>query len=303
MQALRAAPAAGVAASASTSGRLAAPPAARRRAPAPAPARPPTTAARATQAERAREAAADGGKTVLVKTAAPGEQMPFPWGEKDPYRLPVSIERIKRLLLGNGWEKPWVDQIVDRVMKGTLKTTEERAKGVVDYLASVGLRQDEICNMACISVVLLGLNPETRLAPMVAYLQRRGVSRECVPDLLLAHPRVFEYRVSADESAAAVSKGAARIQVDAVPEAVMAAARGAGGGGKRGAAQAAAAAAMATVAAGGGAGERPSIAVNYFREGASFLASPVSPAPPMPSMPTMVAAAAAAAATAATPSA
>ena len=125
------------------------------------------------------------------------------------------------------------------------------------------------------------------------------MSRECVPDLLLAHPRVFEYRVSADESAAAVSKGAARIQVDAVPEAVMAAARGAGGGGKRGAAQAAVA--MATVAAGGGAGERPSIVVNSFREGASFLASPVSPAPPMPSMPTMVAAAAAVAA--ATPSA
>lgn len=30
-----------------------------------------------------------------------------------------------------GWEKPWVEQIVDRIMKGTLKTTEERAKGVV----------------------------------------------------------------------------------------------------------------------------------------------------------------------------
>ena len=45
----------------------------------------------------------------------------------------------------------------------------------LDYLQSVGLRQDEICNMASISVVLLGLNPETRLRPVVEYLHKRGV--------------------------------------------------------------------------------------------------------------------------------
>jgi hypothetical protein len=30
-----------------------------------------------------------------------------------------------------GWEKPWVEQIIDRIMKGSLKTTEERTQGVV----------------------------------------------------------------------------------------------------------------------------------------------------------------------------
>ncbi len=85
----------------------------------------------------------------------------------------------------------------------------------IQYLASVGLKQDEvggdrecdsaasmrlagahvlrtasrtaafasallpwcvqICNMASISVVLLGLNPETRVAAVVEYLRRRGV--------------------------------------------------------------------------------------------------------------------------------
>jgi hypothetical protein len=39
-----------------------------------------------------------------------------------------------------------------------------RAPPQIDYLASIGLQQDQICNMASISVVLLGLNPETRLA-------------------------------------------------------------------------------------------------------------------------------------------
>ncbi len=77
--------------------------------------------------------------------------------EKDPYRLPVSIERLQRMLRGKGslslqhaenlrthtgmtscaascaagWEKPWVEQIVDRIMKNMLRTTEERAVAVV----------------------------------------------------------------------------------------------------------------------------------------------------------------------------
>jgi hypothetical protein len=30
-----------------------------------------------------------------------------------------------------GWEKAWVEQIIDRVMKGMLKTTEDRTTAVV----------------------------------------------------------------------------------------------------------------------------------------------------------------------------
>jgi hypothetical protein len=37
------------------------------------------------------------GKAVIVKNT-PGE-MPFPWSEKDPYKLPVSIDRVQKLLL------------------------------------------------------------------------------------------------------------------------------------------------------------------------------------------------------------
>ncbi|KAF8059703.1 hypothetical protein HT031_005111 [Scenedesmus sp. PABB004] len=181
-------------------------------------------------------------KTVVQKIT-PGE-VPFPWSEKDPYRLPVSIERVQKMLVMLGWEKPWVEQIVDRVMKGMLKTTEERCKGVIDYLSSIGLRQDEICNMASISVVLLGLNPETRLAPVVAYCEARGVPRGSVADLVLRHPRIFEYKVSPEGKF--LVKGAARIQVDAVPLPDGSAAT----------------------------------AVNYFRENTSFLGSPVSPMPP-----------------------
>lgn len=48
----------------------------------------------------------------------------------------------------------------------------------IDILRSVGLRQDEICNMASISVVLLGLNPDTRIKPVIEYLRDRGVPSE-----------------------------------------------------------------------------------------------------------------------------
>eukprot|EP00877_Chromochloris_zofingiensis_P010677 jgi/Chrzof1/5863/Cz16g18160.t1 len=183
-------------------------------------------------------------KTVIVKTT-PGE-MPFPWSEKDPYRLPVSIDRVQKMLITLGWEKPWVEQIVDRMMKGMLKTTEERAQAVINYLSSIGLQQDEICNMASISVVLLGLNPDTRLKPVVQYLEARGVPDASVPDLVLKHPRIFEYKVSEDGKV--LAKHAARIQVDVVPLPDGSKACG----------------------------------VNYFREGASFIGSPVAPMPPAP---------------------
>lgn len=39
----------------------------------------------------------------MVKNT-PGE-MPFPWSEKDPYKLPVSIDRVQKLLLQQGeWD-------------------------------------------------------------------------------------------------------------------------------------------------------------------------------------------------------
>lgn len=43
---------------------------------------------------------AAGTKTVLVKTT-PGD-LPLPWSEKDPYKLPMSIDRVQRLLLSYG---------------------------------------------------------------------------------------------------------------------------------------------------------------------------------------------------------
>jgi hypothetical protein len=83
-------------------------------------------------AAAATEQPSEGTKTLIQK--APGAaEMPFPWTEKDPYRLPVSIDRVQRMLLGLGWEKPWVEQIIDRVMKGMLRTNEERAKAVVRF--------------------------------------------------------------------------------------------------------------------------------------------------------------------------
>lgn len=38
---------------------------------------------------------------VVIQKTAPGE-MPFPWSEKDPYKLPVAIERVQKLLITKG---------------------------------------------------------------------------------------------------------------------------------------------------------------------------------------------------------
>ncbi|KAI8462539.1 MAG: hypothetical protein J3K34DRAFT_447696 [Monoraphidium minutum] len=196
------------------------------------------------RAAAATEQPSEGTKTLIQK-AAPGD-LPFPWSEKDPYKLPVSIDRVQRMLITLGWEKPWVEQIIDRVMKGMLRTNEERCKAVIDYLASIGLQQDQICNMASISVVLLGVNPDTRLRPVVEYVAARGVPKDQVADVVLKNPRIFEYKVMEDGKA--LQKGAARIQVDALP--------------------------LPT--------GQVAVAVNYFREGTSFVGAPVSPLPPAP---------------------
>jgi hypothetical protein len=42
----------------------------------------------------------DGSRTIMQKNT-PGE-MPFPWSEKDPYRLPVAIERVQQHLVAKG---------------------------------------------------------------------------------------------------------------------------------------------------------------------------------------------------------
>lgn len=39
-------------------------------------------------------------KTIVQKTL-PGD-VPFPWSEKDPYRLPVSIDRVQKMLITLG---------------------------------------------------------------------------------------------------------------------------------------------------------------------------------------------------------
>jgi hypothetical protein len=44
----------------------------------------------------------EGSRTAIIKNTE--GDLPFPWSEKDPYALPVSIDRVQRMLLGlGGW--------------------------------------------------------------------------------------------------------------------------------------------------------------------------------------------------------
>lgn len=53
--------------------------------------------------------------------------------------LCLVLRQPDELFVCAGWEKPWVEQIVDRIMKGMLKTTEERTQGVVSAGAKADL--------------------------------------------------------------------------------------------------------------------------------------------------------------------
>lgn len=52
-----------------------------------------------------------------------------------------------------------------------------------------------VCLSVSLFQVLLGLNPETRIKPVIEYVKSRGVDAGAVPELLLQHPRIFEYKV------------------------------------------------------------------------------------------------------------
>lgn len=52
-------------------------------------------------AAAATDSAADSNMKTIVQKTLPGD-LPFPWSEKDPYRLPVSIDRVQKMLITLG---------------------------------------------------------------------------------------------------------------------------------------------------------------------------------------------------------
>jgi hypothetical protein len=138
-----------------------------------------------------------------------------------------------------------VEQITDRIMKKQLRTTPARTTEVIDFLKGLGLQQDEICNMAFISIPLLGLSPTKQLQPVINYLRERGVPDEAMANLVFKHPKLLEYRRTDDptELSRPSTNMRARVRVDVVP-----------------------------LPDGSKAAN-----VTYFRKGAAFTSAPISP--------------------------
>lgn len=175
---------------------------------------------------------------------------PIPYTDRDPYALPREITSIQAQLKSLGWNREWVEQITDRIMKKQLRTTSARTTEVIEYLQSLGLQQDEICNMAFISIPLLGLSPQKQLQPVVEYLTTRGVPKDAVAGLVFKHPKLFEYRPTedGDEMSRKSTDFRARVRVDVVP-----------------------------LPDGSKAAN-----VSYYRTGTAFTSSPISPWSPPP---------------------
>jgi hypothetical protein len=62
-------------------------------------------------------------KTIVQKTL-PGD-VPFPWSEKDPYRLPVSIDRVQKMLITLG-ERRGGDLVIVGPFGGGVQGASER---------------------------------------------------------------------------------------------------------------------------------------------------------------------------------
>lgn len=53
------------------------------------------------QCAAATDSAQSGDMKTVVQKMTPGD-VPFPWSEKDPFRLPVSIDRVQKMLITLG---------------------------------------------------------------------------------------------------------------------------------------------------------------------------------------------------------
>lgn len=148
---------------------------------------------------------------------------------------------LRKAMAGFGWDKAWVEGIMDRVARRELTTTASNMTQVVLYLESLGIPRLSICNMAAINPDILQRSVESELEPVVQYCKGRGVTGSSLVRLLELHPGLLSYSVGGP----CLVKGRARAEVDV--------------GQVRG---------------------KQLANVLYWREGASFGKSPVSPPKP-----------------------
>lgn len=145
---------------------------------------------------------------------------------------------IRKYLTSVGWESAWIDGVTERIVKRQLNTSVDKCKDVIEYLTSLGLTEQQICNMVSLCHTILAHDVTTHVKPVIAFLKKRGV--EDLPSLLTQHPRLLDYTVSADKKT--LEKGRLRAAVDVVTEK-----------------------------------SRKSVKVVVYREGAAFQTAPLSP--------------------------
>lgn len=166
---------------------------------------------------------------------APAEtERPAPVPDADT-RSPVAV---RKYLASVGWEQAWIDGVTERMVKRQLKTTVDECRENIEYLTSLGLTEQQVCNMASLCFPILAADRKTQLEPVINFLKKRGVSD--LPPVLSQHPKLLDYQVSAD--GLRLEKGGLRAAVDVIDQ-----------------------------------GKSQSVKVVVYREGAAFQTAPLSP--------------------------
>jgi hypothetical protein len=147
---------------------------------------------------------------------------------------------LRRSLLQKGWGRGWVDQITDQNGK-QYRTSCEHIEGVIKCLTSLGIPNDQICNMVAMVPAIFGLDPDKQIKPVVDYIQSRGVSGSALVRVLELHPKLLTYSPDGKH----LRRGKALAEVDVIEQ-----------DGKK----------LANVI--------------YWREGAVFQSAPIAPAKP-----------------------
>lgn len=148
---------------------------------------------------------------------------------------------IKKYLSSVGWDKAWVDVVVERIQKNSsLGASVATAQAAYEFLTGLGVPSQSVCNMAALCYEIMGTDINSMRA-VVDYIRSRGVDGEMLVTELEAYPKLLTYTASGD----VLQKDQTRASVDIIERN----------------------------------GVRKAI-TSLWREGTSFTSSPVSPVKP-----------------------
>lgn len=149
---------------------------------------------------------------------------------------------MRNYLVKAGWDIQWIDGVMSEMSRGTLSTSVSHVEAVLQYLEQLDIPLHRAENMVSICKAIFGCSLD-QMKSVVAWLENNKITGPTLIELLASYPQVLTYIPSSDGSCLEKGKSRASLIFDE----------------RNG---------------------KPTIGIQFWREGAAFGQSPVTPKTP-----------------------